>query len=134
MPVGSCRRQRLSLWRCLQAGVPGAGWFRTQRTLRAHRGRPCRLRWTYRWAVRWRGGPRPHSANDVLQVADAASEAIDPGHKQRVALAEEVQYGLKLAAAFGGCRRLLLAADDIGACGLQGAELDIEVLVRGDRR
>jgi hypothetical protein len=38
-----------------------------------------------------RSAPRPHRANDVLQVADRAGEPVGPGDYEHVGFAEEIQ-------------------------------------------
>jgi len=60
-------------------------------------------------------------AHDVLQVADRARQPINPGDDQRVALADEVEDGAQLGAAFRRSPASLLGPDDVAAAALSAA-------------
>jgi hypothetical protein len=70
-------------------------------------------------------------ADDILEVADAARQAIDPGDHQHIALAQEVEYGAQLLAAGRGSAAALLRSNDFAAGRLKRRLLDLEILVDG---
>src|SRR5262249_31094459 len=70
-----------------------------------------------------------HLAHDVLEVADAAGEAIDPGHHQDVARPEEIEDDPQLLASLRGCAAPLLCPDCVAAGAAQRGLLNREVLI-----
>src|SRR5262245_1271829 len=73
----------------------------------------------------------PQLMDDVLNVSQAAGQAVDPGHNECVAGPEELHQCLKLGAPAAACTGRLLGADDGTSCGCQRRLLDGEVLIGG---
>jgi hypothetical protein len=67
------------------------------------------------------GTARLHVPHNVLKVADAAGEAIDAGHHQHVALAEEIEHAAQFLAPRGRGAAPLLGADHLAPGRRQGA-------------
>ena len=65
----------------------------------------------------------------VLQIGDGAGQAVDPGHHQSVALADEVQKSSQLGAALASGAGNLLRADHLAAGGPKRGLLQAEVLI-----
>jgi hypothetical protein len=68
--------------------------------------------------------PGPDLANDVLQVCDAAGEAIDAGDHQYVARMEEIENDAQLVSPLRGRAAALLGSDDVTAGRPQGGFLN----------
>lgn len=67
--------------------------------------------------------------HDVLQILDAAREAIDPGHDQRVTLPREIEQRRQLGATGAAGAARLLSSNNVAASGAQRLLLQAEVLV-----
>jgi hypothetical protein len=77
------------------------------------------------------GAERLHGTYDVLEVAGAAGQAVDPRNDQHIALAQEIENRPELGAAFRGGAACLLLPDDIAAGGLESFNLNSQVLIGG---
>jgi hypothetical protein len=62
--------------------------------------------------------------DDVLEVADAAGQAVDTGNHQGVAGAQKVKKALDFGPAVAACAGCLLGTDRLAAGGLQRPFLD----------
>jgi hypothetical protein len=72
-----------------------------------------------------------HCAHDVLQVTNAAGEAINAGHHEHVALAEEFEDRAQLLPPRRARAAALLNADHLAPSSFQRGSLDGEVLIDG---
>src|ERR1700682_1268950 len=55
-----------------------------------------------------RSAPRLHRPDDILQIADAAGQAVDAGDNENIPFAEKVQDSLQFSAASRRCAASLL--------------------------
>jgi len=75
--------------------------------------------------------PCLYGPDNILQVADAARQAIDAGDHQHVAGPEEVEDDPQLLSTLSGRTAALLGADRFAARGSQGSLLHREILIGG---
>ena len=67
--------------------------------------------------------------HDILEVLDAARQAIDPRHDQRVAPPQEIEQRLQLGAAGAAGAARLLGSDHVATGGAQRLLLQGEILI-----
>jgi hypothetical protein len=69
--------------------------------------------------------------DDVLQVAQRPSKAVDPGDHQSVALTEKLEQRCQLLTAIGAGASYLLGSHHSTARRREGIELDGQILIKG---
>ncbi len=78
-----------------------------------------------------RRAPGPQFTHDVLKVAYAPRQTVNPGDHEDVAGADKIQKGSKFGPTMAGCSGEFFLSDHLASGFLQLGHLDGEVLVGG---